>query len=83
MRGGVELADSAHPLLVQRYDNKSQNEEALAGLRSAIDDGATVIAQGNSSSIATTLIDAINKHNQREPAKRMLLLNYSRRSTPS
>ena len=50
---------------MQRYDNKSQNEKALAGLRSAIDDGATVIAQGNSSPIATSLIDAINKHNQR------------------
>ena len=76
-RGGVKLADGAHPLLVQRYDNKGQNEEALAALRSAIDDGVTVIAQGNSSSIAATLIDAINKHNQREPAKRVLLLNYA------
>ena len=28
-RGGVKLADGAHPLLVQRYDNKGQNEEAL------------------------------------------------------
>ena len=37
----------------------------------------TVIAQGNSSSIAATLIDAINKHNDREPAKRVLLLNYA------
>lgn len=76
-RGGVKLADGVHPLLVQRYDNKGQNEEALAALRSAIDDGVTVIAQGNSSSIAATLIDAINKHNQREPARRVLLLNYS------
>ena len=76
-RGGVKLADGAHPLLIQRYDNKGQNEEALAALRSAIDDGVTVIAQGNSSSIAATLIDAINKHNQREPAKRVLLLNYA------
>ncbi|MGV8804430.1 MAG: branched-chain amino acid ABC transporter substrate-binding protein [Polaromonas sp.] len=76
-RGGVRLADGLHPLAVQRYDNKGQNEEALAALRSAIDDGVTVIAQGNSSSIAATLIDAINKHNQREPAKRVLLLNYA------
>ena len=46
-------------------------------MRSAIDDGVTVIAQGNSSSIAATLIDAINKHNDREPAKRVLLINYA------
>ncbi|MDP3795997.1 MAG: branched-chain amino acid ABC transporter substrate-binding protein [Polaromonas sp.] len=76
-RGGVKLPGGARNLAVERYDNKGQNEEALAALRSAIDDGVTVIAQGNSSAIAATLIDAINKHNEREPGKRVLFLNYS------
>ena len=76
-RGGVKLAGSARNLLIERYDSKGQNEEALAALRSAIDDGITVVAQGNSSAIAAVLIDAINKHNEREPGKRVLLLNYS------
>lgn len=76
-RGGVKLADGAHKLAIERYDNKGQNEEALAALRSAIDDGVTVVAQGNSSSIAAALIDAINKHNEREPGKQVLFLNYS------
>ena len=76
-RGGVKLADGQHKLLIERYDNKGQNEEALAALRSAIDDGVTIVAQGNSSSIAAALIDAINKHNEREPGKRVLFLNYS------
>lgn len=76
-RGGVRLADGAHPLAVQRYDSKGQNEEALAALRSAIDDGVSVIAQGNSSAVAAVLIDAINKHNEREPGKRVVFLNYS------
>ena len=76
-RGGVKLADGQHSLLIERYDNKGQNEEALAALRSAIDDGVTIVAQGNSSSIAAALIDAINKHNEREPGKRVLFLNYS------
>ena len=76
-RGGVKLADGTHNLVIERYDNKGQNEEALAALRSAIDDGVTVIAQGNSSSVAAALIDAINKHNEREPGKRVLFLNYS------
>ena len=76
-RGGVQLPGGARKLLIERYDNKGQNEEALAALRSAIDDGVTVIAQGNSSSIAAVLIDAINKHNEREPGKRVLFLNYS------
>jgi branched-chain amino acid transport system substrate-binding protein len=76
-RGGVKLADGRHPLAIERYDSKGQSEEALAALRSAIDDGVTVIAQGNSSSVAAALIDAVNKHNEREPGKRVLFLNYS------
>jgi len=69
-RGGVRLA-------LVRYDSKGQVEEALSALKSAIDDGAGFIMQGNSSAIAAALIDAINKHNAREPAKRVLFLNYS------
>ena len=76
-RGGVKLADGQHPLVIERYDSKGQNEEALAALRSAIDDGVTLITQGNSSATAAVLMDAINKHNEREPGKRVLLLNYS------
>ena len=76
-RGGVKLPSGAQALHIERYDSKGQNEEALAALRSAIDDGIRVIAQGNSSATAAVLIDAINKHNEREPAKRVLFLNYS------
>jgi branched-chain amino acid transport system substrate-binding protein len=76
-RGGVKLASGPRNLVVERYDNKGQSEEALAALRSAIDDGVTIIAQGNSSAIAAVLIDAINKHNEREPGKRVLFLNYA------
>jgi branched-chain amino acid transport system substrate-binding protein len=77
-QGGVPLGAGRHrPLLLQRYDSKGQNEEALSALRSAVDDGAQFILQGNSSANAAALIDAINKHNEREPAKRVLLLNYS------
>lgn len=76
-RGGVKLPGGARNLVIERYDNKGQNEESLAALRSAIDDGITVIAQGNSSAIAAVLVDAINKHNERSPGKRVLFLNYS------
>ncbi len=69
-RGGVTLA-------LARYDSKGQAEEALSALKSAVDDGARFIMQGNSSATAAALIDAINKHNQREPDKRVLFLNYS------
>ena len=79
-RGGVKLPPAAagsRPLALARYDSKGQNEEALSALRSAIDDGAQFVVQGNSSANAAVLIDAINKHNEREPSKRVLLLNYS------
>ena len=76
-RGGVKLPGGLRNLQIERYDSKGQNEEALSALRAAIDDGVTVIAQGNSSATAAVLIDAINKHNEREPTKRVLFLNYS------
>ncbi|MEN9889581.1 MAG: Leucine, isoleucine, valine-, threonine-, and alanine-binding protein precursor [Pseudomonadota bacterium] len=76
-RGGVKTVQGARPLELLRYDSKGQNEEALTALRSAIDDGAQVVLQGNSSAQALALIDAINKHNEREPGKRVLFLNYS------
>ena len=76
-RGGIKLSGGNRPLVFERYDSKGQNEEALSALRSAIDDGITLVAQGNSSAIAAVLIDAINKHNEREPSKRMLFMNYS------
>jgi len=76
-RGGVKLAGGARLLQLDRYDSKGQVEEALAALRSAIDDGARIILQGNSSAVAAALIDAINKHNAREPLRRVVFLNYS------
>lgn len=77
-RGGVKFGPgTTRPLTLLRYDSKGQNDEALSALRSAIDDGAQFIMQGNSSANAAALLDAINKHNEREPAKHLLFLNYS------
>jgi branched-chain amino acid transport system substrate-binding protein len=78
-RGGIRLNDGsgARLLSLQRYDNKGQSAEALSALKSAIDDGAGFVLQGNSSATALALLDAINKHNEREPAHRVLFLNYS------
>jgi branched-chain amino acid transport system substrate-binding protein len=79
-RGGVKLPASqggSRPLEVVRFDSKGQTEEALSGLRSAVDKGITIVAQGNSSAAAAGLIDAIHKHNEREPARQVVFLNYS------
>lgn len=76
-RGGVKTAQGQRALHLDRYDSKGQIEEALSALRSAIDDGAQFIVQGNSSAVAAALIEAVNKHNEREPQRRVLFLNYS------
>ena len=79
-RGGVKLPASqggSRPLEVVRFDSKGQTEEALSGLRSAVDKGITIVAQGNSSAAAAGLIDAINKHNERDTARQVVFLNYS------
>ena len=76
-RGGVRTAQGQRLLQLERFDNKGQAEESLSMLRAAIDAGCTVVLQGNSSSVAAALIDAINKHNARDTARRVLFLNYS------
>jgi branched-chain amino acid transport system substrate-binding protein len=76
-RGGVALPGGNRLLQLDRYDSKGQVEEALATLRSAIDDGAQFILQGNSSTVAAALIESINRHNERVPARRVIFLNYS------
>ncbi|MDP3820331.1 MAG: branched-chain amino acid ABC transporter substrate-binding protein [Burkholderiales bacterium] len=76
-RGGVRLPGGARPLELLRFDSKGNNEEALAMLKSALDRQVAFVMQGNSSSAAAVLVDALNKHNEREPARRALFLNYS------
>jgi len=79
-RGGVKLPGvpgGARPLQLDRYDSKGQNEEALSALRAALDDGARIVLQGNSSATAAALIDAIDKHNERDPSRRAIFLNYA------
>jgi branched-chain amino acid transport system substrate-binding protein len=76
-RGGVKTKLGMQKLALKQYDSKGQNEEALTALKSAIDDGARIVLQGNSSANALALIDAINKHNEREPDRRVVFLNYS------
>jgi branched-chain amino acid transport system substrate-binding protein len=76
-RGGVRLTSGVRPLALQRIDNKGSLEESLVALKVALDGGSRIVLQGNSSSIALALVDALNKHNEREPDRRALFLNYS------
>jgi branched-chain amino acid transport system substrate-binding protein len=76
-RGGVKVGGAQRPLEIVRFDSEGQAEKALALLRLAIDQGMAFIAQGNSSATAAALVEALDRHNAREPQRRALLLNYS------
>lgn len=77
----VDLANKekwggALTLHVEGFDNKGSPQESIAQLNSAIDRGYRFVVQGDGSGAAAALIDAINKHNQRNPDKRVLFLNH-------
>ena len=76
-RGGVKLAAGSRPLALVRFDSKGNTEEALSLMRVAAEQGASFVLQGNGSATAAALVDAIEKHNQRDPQRRLLFLNYS------
>ena len=58
-------------------DNKLSPAESLNQLKSAMDQGVRYITQGNGSSVAGALLDAVNKHNERNPGKEIIFLNHS------
>lgn len=59
------------------FDNKTSPQESLNVLKKVIDSGIRIITQGNGSNVAGALIDAVNKHNERNPDKSILYLNYA------
>lgn len=71
-RGGVL---GGRPLRLVVLDNRNSPQEALLALRRATDDGVPFLIQSGGSHIAVPLAEAIEKHNEREPGKRMLFLN--------
>jgi len=56
-------------------DNKLSPAESINALKAATDQGIRYIIQGNASSVALALIDAINKYNERNPGKEVIYLN--------
>ncbi|KWR87261.1 branched-chain amino acid ABC transporter substrate-binding protein [Cupriavidus sp. IDO] len=60
------------------YDNKLSAQDSLSALQSAIDAGAKVVFTGGSgSSVVTAMVEAATKHNERNPDKRILIVNYA------
>ena len=59
------------------FDNKLSPQESLTVLKQAIDQGIRYIVQGNGSSVALALADAVAKHNERNPGKEIVYINYA------
>ncbi|RJF96205.1 branched-chain amino acid ABC transporter substrate-binding protein [Noviherbaspirillum saxi] len=59
-------------------DNKLSAQESLTALQAAIDAGARVVFTGGSGSSAVgAMVEAANKHNDRNPDKAILIVNHS------
>jgi len=59
------------------FDNKASPQESLNVLKAAIDQGFRYVTQGNGSGAAAAIIDAVSKHNERNPGKEIVFLNHS------
>ena len=59
------------------FDNKGSPQESLNTLKAAIDQGFRYVTQGNGSGAALAILDAVAKHNERNPGKEVVYLNYA------
>ena len=59
------------------FDNKGSPQESLNGLKAAIDQGIRYVVQGNGSGAAAAISDAVTKHNERNPGKEVVYINYA------
>lgn len=67
----------ANKIEVVGFDNKGSPQESLSILKTVIDKGFRYITQGNGSGVGLALLDAVNKHNERNPGKEILYLNHA------
>jgi branched-chain amino acid transport system substrate-binding protein len=59
------------------FDNKGSPQESLNVLKAAIDQGIRFVVQGNGSGAAAAISDAVTKHNERNPGKEVVYINYA------
>ena len=57
------------------FDSKTQPAEALLALKAATDQNAPFLVHCSGSNIAAALIEAVDKHNARNPENRILYIN--------
>ena len=77
----AELFNQSNPAGVKfeivPIDNKLSPQESTNAVKSLIDQGVRYIVQGNGSGAALAIMDAVGKHNERNPGKEVVFLNYA------
>ena len=58
-------------------DNKLSPQESTNAVKSLTDQGVRYIVQGNGSGAALAIMEAVAKHNERNPGKEVVYLNYA------
>lgn len=71
-KGGVQ----GQKIEVVPMDSKTSPQEAQLAFKQAVDQGIRYIMQGNGSSVALALSEAVAKHNARNPEQAVLYMNY-------
>lgn len=72
-KGGV----NGQKMELLTFDNKLSPQETVIAAQKAIDAGARILTLGNGSGAAAAMIDFVNKHNDRNPGKEVIYLNYA------
>ncbi|MEC4722723.1 branched-chain amino acid ABC transporter substrate-binding protein [Noviherbaspirillum sp. CPCC 100848] len=70
-------AGPGHTIEVVGFDNKGSPQESLSQFKTIVDQGIRYIAQGAGSGVGLALLDAVNKHNERNPGKEIVYLDYA------
>ena len=70
-------AGAGNTIEVVGFDGKGSPQDSASQLKTAIDQGFRYVAQGGGSGVAFALIDGINKHNERNPGKELVYLDYA------
>ncbi|MEJ8852062.1 branched-chain amino acid ABC transporter substrate-binding protein [Variovorax rhizosphaerae] len=61
-----------------QFDSKLSAQESQSALQAAIDQGAQVIVTGGSgSSVVAALVQSVNRWNERNPGKELIVMNHS------
>ena len=76
-RLGADKNEAGVKFEVVGFDNKGSPQESLNALKAAIDQGFRYVVQGNGSGAALAISDGVTKHNERNPGKEIVYLNYA------